>query len=289
MKKSKPIYIVMGATATGKSAYAIELAKKIDGEIVNADAMQIYRGLNIGTAKLSLSEQQGIPHHLFDLVDIHTPVDVNYYLQNAEKCVQGIWSRGKTPILCGGTGYYIKSFLYGLDTLPGDPSLRKELDALYDHTEGESALRARMQKEDPEDYQKYAYNRRKLIRALEVFIFTGRALASFHTENKTPRYLVEAFHILRDRDILRQRIFARVELMMQQGWIEEAQEAIREGLLQSPTARQAIGYLIINEHLTGKLSYAKMIDTIGTKTWQYARRQMTWFKNQHPEATPVIL
>lgn len=284
MTSSPPkIVMVTGATAVGKSAFAVALAQRIGGEIINADAMQLYRKLDIGTAKLSLAEQGGVPHHLLDCADIHDEIDVFWYIRAAEAKIHDILNRGHIPVFCGGTGYYLKSLLYGLDDLPGDSVLRTALDAQFDSAQGEIALRAEMSARDPADLEKYGSNRRKLIRAWEVFLLSGRPMSEqVSAADKSKKYQDVTFNLVRDRSVLRERIFKRTHLMLVNGWIEETQCIIADGFMASPTARQAIGYRIIADYLNGGISFEETENLIATRTWQYARRQMTWFAHQHP-------
>lgn len=287
MESLLKIILVMGATATGKSEYAIELAHQLNGEIINADAMQLYRGLSIGTAKLPKTERGGIPHHLLDVAEIHDPIDVFRYIKLAEQSISEVIQRGKTPILCGGTGYYIKSLVYGLDELPGDPALRSQLDTEYDSDSGETELRRLILRDAPADLERWPVNRRKLIRAREVFLLTEKPMSEQLSDTLTPRYKVKAFNLLRDRGELRQRIFQRTAAMLANGWVDEAKIAIAKGLLETPTAKQAIGYVILSDFLNGKISLSEAEERIATRTWQYARRQMTWFAAQPPPSTVI--
>lgn len=286
--KKKNIVIVAGATAVGKSEFAIELARRLDGEVVNADAMQLYRGLDIGTAKVPPNERGGIPHHLFDIAEVDEYVDVFRYLALAETAIEEITARGKMPIFCGGTGYYLKSLVYGLDDLPGDRELRLELDARYNSPEGEAELRALMSEQDPVDYERFGSNLRKLIRAWEVFLLTNRPMVDYLSDTpREPRYHAKMLHLVRPREELRERIAVRTHLMLENGWIEETRQWVARGFLETPTARQAIGYALIAKHLQGELTREEVAEQIVTRTWQYARRQLTWFNGQHPERIDI--
>ncbi|QSH40503.1 tRNA (adenosine(37)-N6)-dimethylallyltransferase MiaA [Lentisphaerota bacterium ZTH] len=289
MNRQKPLLaVIMGPTASGKSSLALQLAADFDGEIISADSMQIYKGLDIGTAKPSRREMEQVRHHLVDIYDIDEKLDVYRFVKLAGDAVSEIHSRGKLPILAGGTGFYIRSLLYGLDLLPGDEKLRAELDAKYDSPEGYKQLQKIMRKCDPEDFRRWEKHRRKLIRALEVFTLTGKSITELQTMQQSDlNYRVISWNLCWDRTELRRRIEKRTAKMLRAGWIEEAAAAIKAGILESPTAHQVLGYREIKEYLEGTWSFETTQQRIVTRTWQYARRQITWFKNQHPE-TEVI-
>ncbi len=281
----KPVLIITGPTASGKSELALRIAAESNGEIISADSMQLYRGLDIGTAKPSAAEQRQVPHHLIDLFGFEQRMDVYSWMELAEAAIRDIHSRGRLPIVAGGTGMYIKALLYGIDPLPGDRELRDELDRLYDNPEGHEKLKELMRREVPDDFERWQQHRRKLIRALEVYRLTGKSITQLQTLNAPKlRFNSTTWNLTRDREELKQRIAMRTGLMLENGWIEEARQALDKGLLQSPTAWQAIGYADIGKYLAGEIDYQTMRDNIITGTWQYARRQITWFKHQHPEA-----
>ena len=181
MPGSQKTAVIMGPTAGGKTALALCLAADFKGEIISADSMQIYKGLDIGTAKPTDRELSEIPHHLINLYDIERKLDVYHFVELAEKAIREIHSRGNLPIIVGGTGFYIRALLYGLDTLPGDAGLRAELDAEYDNPAGYEKLKELMRAEDPADFARWQLHRRKLIRALEVFTLTGRSITELQT------------------------------------------------------------------------------------------------------------
>lgn len=282
------IIVIMGPTASGKSRLALETAKKIDGEIVSFDSMQVYRGLEIGTAQPSAEERQTVPHHLVGIFDIAQRLDVYTFTDLAEKCVRDITARGKVPILAGGTGMYLRAFLYGMDDMPGDRELRAELDALYDAPEKEGALHQKMAETDPAALEKWRDCRRRLIRALEVKLVSGKSILELQQNlPRKLRYDVRAFKLELPPEELNKKISARTEAMLRAGWIHEAQTALGKGLLQTPTAHQALGYRIIDSYLKGELTMEQLKEKLIIATRQYARRQRTWFRHQHPEASPV--
>lgn len=287
MNRATKLLVIAGPTAGGKSALGLELAERLNGEIISGDSMQLYRGLSIGVAKPDAAEQRRVKHHLIDVFDFSVPVDVYRYLELAEPAIDEVSLRGSLPVVVGGTGMYLKALLYGLDELPGDAVVRKELDRLYDNESGEAELKRLVLECDPVSYERWEKHRRKLIRALEVFRVSGRRLSELQSGEKRLRCDAKMFILLPEREELKRRIAARTAKMLQDGWIEEAGSAIKAGLLESPTARQALGYDIIGEYLSGRLSYEEMSDRIITNTWQFARRQFTWFRHQHPEGEVI--
>ena len=279
------VVVIMGPTASGKSALALKWARERGGEIVSIDSMQVYRGLEIGTAQPTAAERKEIPHHLVGFMDIHERVEVFSFCALADAAIADIASRGKVPILAGGTGLYLRSLLYGLDDLPNDPELRAKLDAEYDSDAGEAALHTRMRELDPAALEKFANCRRRLIRALEVRLITGKSLLELQGVAKPKlRYEVEAWRLDPPTEVLKAKIARRAHLMLANGWIDEAKRALDAGLLDTPTAHQALGYRLIAEHLEGAFDRDELEKRIVTATWQFARRQRTWFRHQHPEA-----
>jgi tRNA dimethylallyltransferase len=280
-----PLIIIMGPTASGKSSIAMQIGEKLPIEIISADSMQIYRGMDIGVAKPSKRDQELIPHHLIDLLDISEPINVFKYVELANLAICEIRKNNKIPLLVGGSGMYIRALIYGLDPLPADTKLRRELDDEFNSPAGFEKLKTLMNKVDPEDFQRWSKHQRKLIRALEVFRITGKSITELQkTWDSGVLFPVNAWRIVIQREILRQRIAERTNEMLNNGWIEETENLIQNGLLTTPTARQAIGYPVIADFLDGKIEREAMRDKIVTVTSQFARRQDTWFRNKHPEA-----
>ena len=279
----------MGPTASGKSALALKAAEMLNGEIVSADSMQLYRSLEIGTAQPSAEERALVPHHLVGIWDIHERADVFTFQAMADEAIKDIQSRGKLPVVAGGTGLYLKNLLYGLDDMPGDRDLRKELDEQYDAPEKEELLQHRMAELDPDALEKFKLCRRRLIRALEVRLITGKSILELQQNSeKKLRYLeLTAIKLEVTPDTLAEKIAKRAKIMLENGWIEEAEKAIANGLLSTPTAHQALGYKIINSYLNGEFDRDALFEKICAATRQYARRQRTWFRHQHPEALPL--
>ena len=279
--------VIMGPTASGKSALAQAVARASNGEILSADSMQQYRGLDIGTAKATPAERAEIPHHLIDVLDIEEKSDIFQYCLRAEQTVHEILARGARPVMEGGSGLYLHAFLYGLDHLPADPRLREELDRKYDNAEHFPELQEIVGSRAPADLEKFGTHRRKLIRAYEVFLLSGHPMTELQSGPRPPRKGFRQFLLVWDRAALRERIFQRTEIMLSSGWIEEAERMISAGLLKSPTAWQALGYARIGEYLSGGITRAELRDKIAVATCQYARRQMTWFRHRHPDAELV--
>ncbi len=277
----------MGPTASGKSAMGLDTALKLNGEIISADSMQCYRGLEIGTAQPTDDERKLVPHHLVAFAGYSEKIDVFRFVDMAQKCIADIESRGKVPVIVGGTGFYIKALFYGLDDLPGDPELRRQLDSEYDREEAMEALRERMKSLDPAGEAKWHDCRRKLIRALEVRLLTGKSILDLQTGERKLRYEVSSKVLNWPPELLRERIARRTDEMLAQGWIEEAAKAIADGVLEGPTSHQALGYSIIGRYLRKEIDFQTMRERIIIETGQLARRQRTWFRHQHPEAEMV--
>ncbi len=284
----RPIVVIAGPTASGKSTLAMRAAELLSGEIISADSMQIYRGLDIGTAKPSPEDRAKVRHHLVDLLDISEPLNVYRYVGLAESAVRDIRGRNKTPIVAGGTGLFVRSLLYGLDPLPADDGLKAKIQAEFGGEEGFERLLALMMQKDPAAAEKWRGNRRRLMRAFEVLTLAGRSILELQKtwkgELKEPAIGV---FLKWERDELRRRIEARTDQMLAAGWIDEAARMIGRGLLDSPTAWQAIGYGIIGRHLGCGTSFEEMRAGIIGATWRLARRQETWFRNKHPELKTV--
>lgn len=285
------ILVIMGPTASGKSSLALKAAKMYDGEIISADSMQLYRGLEIGTAQPSEDERKDVVHHLVGIWDISVRSDVFTFQNLADSAIADVRSRGKLAIVAGGTGLYLKNLLYGLDDMPGDRELRKKLDEEFDAPEKEDALKEKMAVFDPAALEKFQLCRRRLIRALEVKLLTGKSILELQSQSVPKLRYPDICAVKLDvpPEELAQKIAARAKIMLESGWIDEAEKAIKNGLLNTPTAHQALGYKIIAEYLSGKISYDTLYDKLCAATRQYARRQRTWFRHQHPEAMSMTV
>ena len=270
--------VICGATATGKSDLAIALAQHFDGEIINADSMQIYRGMDIGTAKLTVEERQGVPHHLLDVLDVTQDSTVAWYQDSARQVIDEIESRGKRPIIVGGTGLYIKSILDELNFPDTDPDTRKSLELELEKI-GLDAMYERLQKLDPAaGIAIDRANARRVIRALEVIAITGKPFTANLPREESTRYPdARQFGLVMDRESLDVRISARVDLMWEQGFVAEVQSLLNAGITEARTAQLALGYSQIIAYLQGRMSEEEAREDTKRATRQYARRQETWF------------
>jgi len=280
MPARAPIFLV-GPTASGKSAVALALADKLGGEIISVDSMQVYRGLDLGTAKPGADERARVPHHLIDVVELTEPFDAMKFVARAQVAEKEIRARGRVPIFCGGTGLYLKALLEGLGTAPpSDAVVRQELEA----TPLDVLLRE-LQQRDPATYERIdRQNPRRVVRALEVIRLTGQPFSPQRAEwrplstlSSQPSTLLGLQRAPVD---LHTRIHARVEEMFARGLVAETRALLQHGLEQNRTAMQAIGYRQVVEHLRGEHSLAETIELVKIKTRQYAKRQMTWFRRQ---------
>jgi len=279
---NSPLILLAGPTAVGKSEVALVLAEKLVGEIVSVDSMQVYRGLDIGTAKPTQQEQTRVRHHLIDVVDLAEPFDAAQFVRLAREAVADIQGRRRIPILCGGTGLYFKAFLDGLGDSPkADAALRAELEntPLPD-------LLTELGAKDPAAYEKIdRQNARRVIRAVEVIRLTGRASSQQRANWSPGRSATEAtvfIGLTRHSSDLQQRIYARVEKMFEQGLVAETEELLKHGLAENRTAMQALGYRQVVEHLRGMRSLPETIELVKIRTRQFAKRQVTWFKKYGP-------
>jgi len=278
---SKPKVIVIGGpTASGKTALSIELAKKIDGEIVSADSMQIYKEMNIGTAKPEEKEKQNIPHYMLDFLSPNERYSVADYKRDAKKAIKEILKKGKTPIVVGGTGLYIDSLIYEIEypEIEIDLSYRKKLEELAEK-EGLLSLYEKAKKIDETAMEKISINdKKRILRVLEIYHQTGKTKTELDIESKKePEFDYKMFAINMDREILYDRINKRVDIMLKKGLIEEVQ-TIYNKYKQFPTSMQALGYKEVVEYLEGKVSKEEMIDKIKQESRRYAKRQLTWFR-----------
>ena len=270
-----------GPTAVGKSEIALSLAEKIGGEIISVDSMQVYRGLDIGTAKPSAEERARVPHHLIDVVDLAQPFDAAQFVRLANAAARDVQSRNHVPLFCGGTGLYFKALLDGLgEAPPADQKLREDLEATP-----LPELLHELAERDPGTFEKIDQkNPRRVIRAIEVIRLTNRPFSAqrsnwIHgTRNTQHASPIVAFS--RPKEDLRARIDARVDTMFARGLVEETRGLLDRGLAQNKTAMQALGYRQVIEHLRGEHSLPETIELVKIKTRQFAKRQMTWFRRQ---------
>ena len=271
------IYLT-GATASGKSALAMHLAKRLGGEIISVDSMQVYCGLNIGTAKPSAEEQSEVPHHLIDVAQLSEAFDAAQFVRLAKSASESISSRGRIPIFCGGTGLYFRALMEGLgNSPPSDELLRDELSLLPFES-----LVAELKIKDPKAAKQIDLkNPRRVLRAVEVIRLTGRPYSEQRIGWEKLKCAPEnLFCINREVDVLNQRIHKRVDEMFSLGLIEETQILIKQGLRDNRNACQALGYRQVLDLLDGELSLESVVDKVKIKTRQFAKRQRSWFRNQ---------
>lgn len=278
----KPIvYVIGGPTASGKSKLAVELAKKVNGEIISADSMQIYKEMNIGTAKVNKEEMQGVQHYLVDFVSPDERYSVSNFKKDAEKAIEEILEKGKTPIVVGGTGLYIDSLIYGIEFQNEEVELeyREKLNKIADE-KGLESLYKKAQEIDPEAMKKISINdRKRIIRVLEIYHKTGKTKTEQELQSRKNevKYEYKVFAITMDREKLYERIEKRVDFMIEQGLIEEVKQ-ILEKYHTFPTAMQGLGYKEVVEYLEGSCTKEEMIEKIKKETRHYAKRQLTWFR-----------
>ena len=274
------LLVIGGPTGSGKSELALRLAEEIGGEIVNADSMQIYRGMDIGTAKPSAEEQARVPHDLLDIVSPDVNFTASDFRREAAAAIADIDSRGKMAILVGGTGLYIRALLEGLvDSPTGDPELRRQFADLP----GEELLR-RLAQVDPETAARlHANDRVRIVRALEVFTQTGRPISAFRSEHafSGSYYRCLKMAIKVERQDLYRRIDRRVERMLQEGLVDEVRALLAQGYSKEMKAMRSIGYKEITAYLAGETTLNEAVDLIKRDTRRYAKRQMTWFSKEN--------
>ena len=289
---AEKIVVVAGPTASGKTALGIALAKELNGEIVSADSMQVYRGMDIGTAKATMAEREGIPHHMLDVAEPWEDYSVARYVEQAEACCRDILRRGKLPILVGGTGLYIDSLISGRDfaAVDSDQGLREALSAEYDALGGE-AMHRRLQEIDPERSAiLHPGDKRRIVRALEVHRLTGVTITEHDRQTRAlpKRFDAAAIHLnFKNRSALYARIDRRVDAMVEQGLFREVEGLLAAGLSPQSTAMQAIGYKEAVRALQGELRREEAVDLIKQASRRYAKRQLTWF-NRDKEALPIL-
>lgn len=278
MPNKRPVIALVGATATGKTALSVALAKELRGEVINADSMQFYRGMDIGTAKATATERQGVAHHLLDIYDLNVEANVATFQHLARQKIADIRSRGHAPILTGGSGLYVRAALDILEFPPTDAQLRQHLtDQVAE--DGTAALVAELRRVDPDSADRL-HDARRIVRAVEVYRLTGRPFSSYMPTRQYHSMIPPVLQIgLRiDRAVLHDRIAQRVHHMLERGWLDEVQRLKAQGLAQAPTASRAIGYKQMLAYLTGELTRAEAIEATIVATRRFARRQETWFK-----------
>ncbi len=275
------IIAVAGPTASGKTGLAIELAKRFSGEVVSCDSMQIYCGMDIGTAKPTRDEMCGIPHHMLDIVEPDIRYSVADFVRDARACIDDCISRGKLPVVAGGTGLYMDSVLMNIafDEVVQDMDYRNEMQNFADQF-GTEALHKLLREKDADAAEKiHPNNVRRVIRALEVCHTTGKTFTQVNAESRRePVYDAKIFGIDTDRQILYDRIDRRVDLMLEHGLLDEVKHFYDLGLNRRTTAMQAIGYKELFDYLDGSCSLNDAVEKIKMESRRYAKRQLTWFR-----------
>lgn len=279
-----PLIILTGPTAVGKTALSLRLAKAVGGEILSADSMQVYRHMDIGSAKIRPEEMEGIPHHLIDVLEPWEEFNVVLFQKMAKEAMKGIYERGNIPIITGGTGFYIQAVLYDIDFTENEENThyRTQLEGLAEE-KGNAHLHAMLQEVDPESALAiHENNRKRVIRALEFHMLTGRKISE-HNETereKEAAYRAAYFVLTDDRNILYQNINTRVEKMIEAGLVEEVDRLRNMGCTRNLVSMQGLGYKEILSYLEGEISLERAIYLIKRDTRHFAKRQLTWFRRE---------
>ena len=284
MTNGKPLIIIAGPTAVGKTDLSIALAKKIQGSIISADCMQIYKYMDIGSAKVTPEEMQGIPHYLIDQLDPKEEFHIVKFQEMAKAALEDIYASGRIPIVAGGTGFYTQALLYDIHFTENDAdyAFREEMER-YAAEHGAEALHEKLKSVDPESYEGiHANNVKRVIRALEYYHLTGQKISEHNeTERKRESQYNFAYFVLNDeRAHLYSRIDKRVDLMMDKGLLEEVQKLKDMGYHRDMVSMQGIGYKEILDYLNGEGTLEQAIETVKQESRRYAKRQITWFKRE---------
>ena len=280
----RPLVILTGPTAVGKTSLSVQLAKCINGEIISADSMQVYKGMDIGSAKITKEEMDGVPHHLIDVLEPWEDFNVVVFQQKCKECMEGIYERGHIPILAGGTGFYIQAVLRDIDFTANDENTeyRTYLENLAEE-KGAEHLHQMLLEVDPESAEAiHANNVKRTIRALEYFHLTGEKI-SLHNEREAEKenaYNACYFVLNDERSLLYQRIEQRVDEMVTGGLVEEVKSLVDKGCTRDMVSMQGLGYKEIVDYLAGKCSLEEAIYVIKRDTRHFAKRQLTWFKRE---------
>ncbi len=278
----KKVIVIAGPTASGKSAVAIETAKKLNTEIISADSMQVYKGLDIGTAKVTKEEMSGIVHHMIDIIDANEAFNVNDYSKRATEIIEKIHNEGKIPVIAGGTGLYINSVIYNfnLQHAEADEKLREELTKMYDEKGGEYMLDMLREFDKETADRLHPNNHRRIIRAIEMYKTSGLTMSEqIEITKKTKnKYDVSFFVLNTDRETLYKRINRRVDKMIENGLLGEVEGLLENNIPKNTTSMQAIGYKEILLFKEGILTFDEAIEKIKMESRRYAKRQLTWFR-----------
>ena len=281
----KPLIILAGPTAVGKTALSIRLAKETGAEIISADSMQVYRGMDIGSAKITKEEMAGVPHYLVDVLEPEEDFNIVRFQNMAKDAAAEIWSKGKIPLVVGGTGFYIQALLYDIDFTEndGDESYRRELEKKASDEQGALELYEMLRNTDPKSAQEiHPRNIKRIIRALEFYRQTGKKISEHNeTQRQKESPYNYAYFVLNDeRSRLYERIDRRVDLMMEQGLLEEVRALRERGVRKDSTAMQGLGYKELYAYLDGEYPLDEAVRIIKRDTRHFAKRQITWFKRE---------
>lgn len=278
------LVILTGPTAVGKTDISIELAKRIDGEIISADSVQVYKGMDIGSAKITKEEMDGVPHYLIDVLEPTEEFNVHIFKNLAQKAIKDIQNKGKIPIIVGGTGFYIQAVLYDIDfdTTEDDHTYRKQLEAIAKE-KGNKYLHDRLKEVDPDSANVIHFNNvKRVIRALEYYHDTGRTISSHNTSqrsNTSPYNFV--YFVLNDkREFLYDRINKRVDVMLENGLIDEVKGLLKSGCKKEMVSMQGIGYKEVVDYIENNFSLEELSERIKKNTRHFAKRQLTWFRRE---------
>ena len=280
----QPLIVLTGPTAVGKTALSIELAKALNGEIISADSMQVYRHMDIGSAKITKTEMDGVPHHLIDVLEPWEEFNVTRFQSMAKEAMKGIYSRGHVPIVTGGTGFYIQALAYDIDFTENEDhsGLRAELEQLAEE-KGEAFLHQMLAEIDPESAEAiHANNAKRVIRAIEYYRLTGEKISEHNKREREKQSPYDLYYYVlnRDRKTLYERIDQRVDIMMEQGLPDEVNRLKAMGCTRDMVAMQGLGYKEMLDYLDGKISLEEAVYIIKRDTRHFAKRQLTWFKRE---------
>ena len=281
----KPLVIIAGPTATGKTKCAVELAKAINGEIISADSIQVYKGMDIGSAKVTFEEMCGVKHHLIDVLEPTQDFNITVFQTLAKNAMDEIYSRGKVPIIAGGTGFYIQSVLYDIDFTENEDNneIREALTRISLEKDGKDILFAMLKDIDPESADVIDKNNiKRVIRAIEFYKLSGKKISEHNKlqSSKEAAYDARFFVLTDDRKVLYERIDKRVDKMIELGLVEEVRNLLNKGLKRDMVSMQGIGYKEIVSYLMGEISLDEAIYIIKRDTRHFAKRQITWFKRE---------
>lgn len=279
----RPLIVLTGPTAVGKTALSLELARAVNGEIISADSMQVYRGMDIGSAKVSPEEMQGIPHHLVDILKPEEPFDVFRFQQLAKQAAEDIWARKKIPIVAGGTGFYIQALIYDIDfTEESDGEIRRELEKLGE-VQGARYMHELLREIDPDSADEiHENNRKRVIRAIEFFRLTGKRISEHNRQERERQSPYDSFYYVlnTDRERVYARIDERVDRMIENGLVDEVRRLKSEGCTRDMVSMQGLGYKEILDYLDGAVTLDEAVRIIKRDTRHFAKRQITWFKRE---------